>query len=195
MQIGETYAPHVVSVQEGDVRTYDGRIVCFRDLVKRRWGWPKKAAIAATDFMVLLSRETGLKPVLWVADPYRTQQQQMLFGNIPGLLDMLCAGLAIGSSKEAVDCDAPVRVLQVNFDVNVDDDGLVRDVTAVIAKRLGCSTQALRDVTKYNTTSTFVTLEVPASKFGHEGDSDSTSCALCMGKSGSHYDGCKGAKR
>lgn len=192
--LGETYQEGVVSLCEGEIVRFDGGVMCLRDLIKRRWGWPKKAAVAAADFLNLLARESGSgsKPVLWVGDPYRQQQQQMLFECIPGLVEMLCVGLANGSSKESMHCETPVKSISIRFDRSIDDDGLIKEITSTIARRLGCSTIDLRSVTKYITTGSSITLDVPVSRFGHEGGEDDSSCNNCMGKNGSHFGDCKG---
>jgi len=49
MEIGETYRSDVKSIKDGDVLTWDGRPVHFRTLIKRRWGWPKRAASLAAE--------------------------------------------------------------------------------------------------------------------------------------------------
>lgn len=183
IDLGQTYERDVRFIDDGQVTTWDGRPVYLRDLIKRRWGWPKKAAIAAAAF---LKAQDGTAR-LWVANPERTQQQQLLFASIPSLLDRLCAGLANGSSKEAEDCDHEIIGVNVTFSRSIADDGFVRDVTAALARRLGCASDDVRAVTQYNTGSPVVSMRVDTAHFGNEGST--MGCSECNASSG-HFSSC-----
>lgn len=183
IDLGQTYERDVRFIDDGQVTTWDGRPVYLRDLIKRRWGWPKKAAIAAASF---LKSQDGTAR-LWVANPERTQQQQLLFAAIPSLLDWLCAGLANGSSKEAEDCYHEIVGVNVSFTHAISDDGLIRDVTGALARRLGCTPEDVREATSYNTGGPVVLMRVDTDRFGHEGDRDG--CMGCSAVTG-HFNGC-----
>jgi hypothetical protein len=191
MRIGETYERHVRSIEDGTVRTWDGRPVYFYALIRRRWGWPKKAALAAAAFIKQMAEAQGRPVLLWVQNPERTQQQEILFAGIPDLRDMLCAGLANGSSKEAEDCDSLVVGVNVAFTRAVDDDGLVNGITHALAARFGCAPDNMREAVTYNTGSPLVTMRVDVDRFTAE--PNTPGCVKCMSAEG-HFPGCPEVK-
>lgn len=167
-EIGQTWAAGVDCVREGSVTTWDGRTVAFKSLVQRRWGWPKKAAHAAARWLMEQARSRGEPAVLWVNNPWRRQQQADVFAGVPGIVDDLCSGLARGGSKEAEDADHEIVGVEVRFDRSITDDGLVRDVTNVLANRLGTTAESLREHTTYDTGGPVVVMRVRTSAFENE---------------------------
>jgi hypothetical protein len=165
MLIGETYAREVRFIEDGQVQTWDGRNVFFHSLIKRRWGWPKKAANAAAAVIVAHAKSMGTVPRIWVQEPERSQQQSILFSALPDLVQMLCAGLAGGSSREAEDCDHQIVGINVELSRAIDDDGLVNGITGSLAARFGCAPSDVREATRYHTGSPVVSMKVDVSKF------------------------------
>ena len=188
MDIGQTFERDVRFVEDGQVTTWDGRPVYLRDLIKRRWGWPKKAAVHAAAVLKEQYRTLGTPVRLYVQQPERGQQQQALFTVAPELLDFLLSGLANGSSKEAEDCDHEIVGVNVSFVRGVDDDGLVRDITSALAKRFAISVDDVREVTAYNTSGPVVTLRVDTSCIAQEAGVEG--CSRCLGV-GMHFAGCE----
>ena len=165
MELGQTYAVGVDSVVDGSVVTWDGRVVNFKSLVQRRWGWPKKAAHAAAEWIKEQAKARGVPAVLWVTNPRRREQQDEVFRALPMLLVDLCSGLARGSSKEAEDADHEIREVHVVFDQLVSDDGMVREIVHVLANKFGATANDVRAVCRFDTGTPVVTLRVAASQF------------------------------
>ena len=163
MEIGEMWADGVDRVTEGEVRTWDGRVVPVHALIQRRWGWPKKAARAAGE--LLRTRARGKAVTLWVTNPMRHEQQLSVLAALPDVLADLFSGLARGASREALDADHMIHGVEVVFDHPISDDGLISEVTAVLANRLGTSSEAVRAATQYDTSGQFVTMAVRTSVF------------------------------
>jgi hypothetical protein len=165
MEIGETWATGVDCVRDGDVLTWDGRVVPFKVLVQRRWGWPKKAAHAAAKWIADKAPQ-GQKPILWVNNPWRKHQQDEVFAALPELRDDLCSGLARGGSKEALDADLELDRVEIVFDSPISDDGFVREVVHALALRFGASADDVRAATYFNMRDTeHMILHVKSSKF------------------------------
>jgi hypothetical protein len=164
----DLWSPGLDSVRDGEVFTWDGRRIGFRSLVQRRWGWPKKSAHAAADWIV----ENSPNPaILWLNNPHRSRQQEEVIAAIPELFIDLCSGLARGGSinvskrREFSSLSRMINGVMVSFDVPITDDGLVRGVINVLANRLGCSPEELRSETHYDTTGDLARIRVRTSAF------------------------------
>jgi len=165
MEIADTYRD-VRFIEDGMIEDRHGRRLNMLDLVKRRWGWPKKAATLAARWIFEHAVMSGSEPArIWVMQPERGQQQQLLFSSIPELLDALLAGLANGSSREALDCDNEIAGVHVNFTRAVTDDGFIRDVIEAIARRMNVTAHEVRAASTINTTTPVATLRVDVAAF------------------------------
>lgn len=131
-------------IVDGSVTTWDGRVVHFRALVQRRWGWPKKAAFLAADWMLKMARKSAHKAVLHVAAEGRSAQQELLFENIQGLREALCEGLSQRAHKDVYHAGDDVESVMIRFPRPISDDGLVRNILHGVATRLGCTIDDLR---------------------------------------------------
>lgn len=147
----EMWEDGVESISDGDVFTHDGRPVHFRSLVKRRWGWPKKAAYMAADHLLELARSSGSPAVIWVSKKHRQRQQEELFEQIPDLLDALTHGLSRGAQREIFDAGHELRSITVRFRELLSDDGLSAGILHALAARLGTTVFDLRPAIHFNT--------------------------------------------
>lgn len=136
------------SVQDGHVYNRAGKPLHLGMLIKRRWGWPKKASSAAAK---ALRELFAPEPVtLWLSNPHRQQQQADLFKAHPSILKDLLSGLARGAQREIRDAGAPIRGLQVFYTVPIPDEGLTSDVLRCIASHLGITMEELRRITDFD---------------------------------------------
>lgn len=165
MEIAEMWARGVDVLEEGQVLSWDGRVVPFKNILKRRWGWPKKAAGMAADWIQHEAKERGATPVLWVSNPWRADQQREVIAKVQGILEALFSGMARGASKESLDADAPIVGVEIDFDREITDDGLIRDITGAIANRFGASNDDVRKACTYRTTTPVVKMSVMSSRF------------------------------
>lgn len=155
----------VDSVREGEALRFDGRPLSMRTLIQRRWGWPKRAAIMVSAYLRAEEERTGQPCVLRLTNPQMAIQQAYMFREIPDLISALCSGLANGNTREEHDADRMVAAVMVLFDKPFTDDGLIRDITKVLANRLGCNPEEIRAVTKYDTSTPHVRMDVRSSDF------------------------------
>jgi hypothetical protein len=160
------WADGIEEIEDGTVTNHEGRPVHFRSLVKRRWGWPKKAAYRAADYLLEAARENDSRAVLAVSKRRRDAQQKALFEELPGLLEDLLHGLSRGvAQREAIDASHVIRSLEVAFDYPISDDGFSADVLHAIANRLGCSVEELRGAIRFDTGTPDLVFDVRAEGF------------------------------
>lgn len=150
------------TVREGEVRTWDERIVDLQSLISRRWGWPKSAASAAKARLKYLAREAGEEVLLYVGND-RWKQQRDLIHDLPDLARVLCSGLAGGASREIPTASRELDMIIIRFDARLTDDGLTKGVLRGIAGRLGCTLEELRSITQFTNNEGTITLDVNAS--------------------------------
>jgi hypothetical protein len=156
----------IEEIEDGTVETHEGRAVPFRSLVKRRWGWPKKAAYRAADYLLEQAEAEGRPAVLAVSKRKRDEQQRALFRELPGLLEDLLHGLSRGvAQREAIDASHIIRSLEIAFDRPITDDGFSRDVLHALANRLGTSVEELRSAIRFDTGTPDLVFEVKAERF------------------------------
>lgn len=156
----------IESLRDGEVETHDGRPVHFRSLLKRRWGWPKKSAYRAADFLLEEAESSGRVAELWVSKKKRDEQQRRLFAELPGLLEDLCHGLSRGvAQREAFDAGHEVDSILLTFDDPISDDGLSADVLQAVASRLGTNVDELRGAVRFDTATPELRFLVEATRF------------------------------
>lgn len=156
----EMWHPDVTVIADGDVVTEDGRPVNFRGLLKRRWGWPKKAAYMAADHLLEQARLRGTVAVLRVADRDREMQQDYLMKQIPGLDSALRTGLARGASREINDASHEITGIEIRLREPICDDGLTTAVLDAIGRRFGVSAAAAREHVHFDTETSEILMEV-----------------------------------
>lgn len=128
----------IVSVAHGTITRRDGKAMHLTDVIKRRWGWPKKAARLAGQ---LLRREN--KPV-YLRDEERRKQQQDLFQSNPEILVAWMDGAARGSTREANDSGRLLDRTEIRFDNEIYEEGLITQVIHTLASRFGVSFGEMR---------------------------------------------------
>ena len=143
----EIFDQSVSFIRDGDVVRSDGKTMRLRDIIKRRWGWPKSASSVAADY--IRGSTKGVDPIVWVKGINREEQQMDVLLNAGGAMSKLLEGLARGSSKESG--SKPISGVSVVFDgPEIYDDGLVTDVVKSLACRLGMSMPDIRDITLFS---------------------------------------------
>ena len=153
-------------LQDGDVETHDGRPVHFRSLLKRRWGWPKKAAYRAADFLLEEAKRADREAVLWLSKRKRDEQQRRLFAALPELLEDLTHGLSRGvAQREAFDASHEIDSILLAFDDPISDDGLSAEVLQAVASRLGTNVDELRGAVRFDTATPELRFLVESSRF------------------------------
>jgi hypothetical protein len=168
-QLWESGAP--ASVTDGDVLNCHDRPVHFRALIQRRWGWPKKAAYAAADFLLSESEKSGRPAMLWIDNPHRDEQQTRIIENLgPDVLRDLFSGLARGGSRERHDTSHAIQSLRINFDGDaVEDSGLIKGILAAISNRLGCNMDELRAASYFDTGDQNIRITIMTTEFSPNG--------------------------
>jgi hypothetical protein len=144
-------APDVVIV--GQVFDAQGKALDLRRLIQRRWGWPKKAAVRATEALESWNGD-GHGFRFPVRGPERVALQQELMEALPGLVEDLMEGMANRAQREASDAGRPLERLTVSVvDTEgpkaIEDGGFVNGVLHVLAGRLGITVDALRERTEF----------------------------------------------
>lgn len=153
-------------VSDGQVVTWDGRPVHFRTLLKRQWGWPRRAAYAAADHLLSEAAHFKGTAVLHVNNPGRIIQQMKLLSALPDLQRDLLIGLAGSAIREASSASQEMDSLLLQFDKTMTDDGMVRGVLNALAQRLGCSIEDLRKACHFNMNTREVVIRIGVSEFG-----------------------------
>ena len=153
-------------VIDGEVLNCHGRPVHLRALIQRRWGWPKKAAYAAADFLREESGRSGRPAMLWLDNPHRDEQQNRIINSLgPGVLADLFSGLARGGSRERHDAAQPIQSITIQFDNLVEDSGMIKGILGAIANRMGCNMEELREASHFSTRTSDVKILVSAGRF------------------------------
>lgn len=165
LEIADTYGNEVRCIQDGEARTWDDRPVHFRDVISRRWGWPKASATIAAAYIKAQAKEHGHPALIWLHDDERLAQQCALVAALPELLPALLLGLANRSSREALDADHELIGVNVSFRRAVTDDGMVNYVIGALARRFDCAPQDVREATNVNTSGPIAHLLVDTERF------------------------------
>lgn len=166
MEIADTYSRSIKFVEDGTIHDRHGRVLNLRDIIKRRWGWPKKAANLAAEVIFQRACMSGDEPArIWVAQPERWQQQQVVFAAVPDLLGALMSGLCNGSSREAHDCDHDIVGISLSFTRGITDDGMVRNVIDAVARRMDCTADEVRSSSAINSSAPVVSIRVDVAAF------------------------------
>jgi hypothetical protein len=166
LEIADTYGnADVPCIQDGQTVTWDGRPVHLRDVITRRWGWPKSSALMAAMHLKDQAREHGHSAVVWIRDAERDAQQRELYAAIPDLLRTQNTGLANRSSREAYDADHELIGVNISFRRSVSDDGMVNFIIGALARRFACAPNDMRAATNVNTSGTVAHLLVDAERF------------------------------
>lgn len=162
----EMWERGVDRIEDGEVFTYDGRPVHFRALLKRRWGWPKKAAYRAADFIIEAAEQQGRRPSIWVEKEQQTKQQLALLDAMPNLLEDLLHGLGRSSQREVFDASHELKSLMVSFADTISDDGFTNGVLHALAVRFGTTVVELREHSvRFNTTTDHVSFHVEPDRY------------------------------
>ena len=141
----DLYEDYLVSVAAGSVLRRDGRPLHLTDVIKRRWGWPKKAARLAGQHF---TRE-GLE--VFLHDAQRRQQQQQLLKDHPAILVALLDGSARGATREALDVGRLLDRLELRFSSDIYEQGLVSSVIRTLAGHFGLTFQEMRTRINFQT--------------------------------------------
>jgi len=151
-------------IVEGEVFTWDDRPLHLRAMVQRRWGWPKKSAYAAADF---LRQEAGLNPaVVWLRKSHRQKQQQEIIEANPGILADLLSGLSRGvAQREIFDAGRDVGSITVELSGVITDEGVITEVLRGLGWRFGANMDEMRQATQFSTDAGNVRLTVDVARF------------------------------
>lgn len=133
------------SVSHGEMRRADGRLLHLGDIIKRRWGWPKKAATIAGRMLHKAGEAVQLN------GKAREAQQNELFQRDPQLAIALLSGLARGSTREMHDVGRVLDHVQVKFDCDIYEDGLITRIIYALAERFGLNYEEMRGRIKFHT--------------------------------------------
>lgn len=136
-------------LREGEVFTWDDRPLHLRAIVQRRWGWPKKSAYAAADY--LKQQANGEPVVIWLRKNHRQRQQSEIIAALPDVLLDLLSGLSRGVQKEVFDAGRNVQSVTVMLNRPITDEGMVSEIVRGIGWRLGANMEELRDATSFST--------------------------------------------
>ena len=119
-------------IVEGQVFTFDDRPLHLRAMIQRRWGWPKKSAYAAADW--LRDQAEGEPVVVWLRKNHRQRQQAEIMAALPDVLLDLLSGLSRGvAQREIFDAGREVDLITITLNGTITDEGVITEVMRGIA--------------------------------------------------------------
>jgi len=150
MKLEDTYDRRVAFIRDGTVHRRDGRPLRLRDLIKQRWGWPKRASDLAAE---VIRRDAGDDDaILYVSPREQLKQQRWAIDQCPDIADSLLLGLARGKVRELPRNHKTLVGVVVDFyDDEVNDEGLSSEILAACARHFGESYPVVADATDFDT--------------------------------------------
>jgi len=128
----------LISVGHGTIARRDGSPLHLTDVIKRRWGWPKKAARLAGQHYRREGQDVFLR------DPERRSQQLELVKHRPDILIAWMDGAARGSSRESHDAGRSLERIELRFHEPIWEEGLITGIVKTIGDRFGVSFQEIQ---------------------------------------------------
>lgn len=137
----------------GDVTDHRGKPIDLRRLIQRRWGWPKKSATRAAEYLTRSNDGEDLGFRLPVKGPDRSALQQEILAEVPGVMDDLMEGVANRAQRDARTADRPVSQVTIALVrdsefgpvlTTHEDDGLVTSLVHAVATWLGLTADEVR---------------------------------------------------
>ena len=150
MKEHELWDGSVMCVAAFDVQSSSGSVLGLRQIIQLCWGWPRKAAEMATDYLHKQERDNSVELLVWIEDEKRKRQQSNLMREVPGLIEALCDGLAGRSSRESRRFNEPIDGIEITFTKPISDEGIVTAVLRQVAQRLGWTMDHLRERTIFS---------------------------------------------
>lgn len=126
-QWGKVYA-----IPQGAVTRWDGRPLRVDAVIRRVWGWPKKAARVAAQ---IFRRDPSMK--IAIGTQSRLRQQKKMLADDHSLLDLLLLGLAGRAYREVENGDREFAVVTLEFTPAVVNEGLVSALVQTVGHELG----------------------------------------------------------
>ena len=155
-ELWDDFGPETVIV--GEVTDGEGRVLDVRRLIQRRWGWPKRAAFQAADYLEGHGDLDGAS--LPIRGPKLAELQDRIFYSNPDILRSLLDGVAARSQREARNAGRTYYGVDIDFTEEVEDEGFVTNILYALSTKMGTTVDKLRKVVHFSDQEGYLRIEV-----------------------------------